>query len=49
MKGGDHHMGKKENSFGRCDPARAGGGALPVILSIIRSSEKPTTTVTTTS
>ena len=26
------------------DSARAGGGALPVIVSIIRSSAKPTTT-----
>ena len=33
----------------RCDSARAGGGALPVIMSIIRSSAKPTTTATTTS
>ena len=33
----------------RCYPARAGGGALPVIMSIIRSSAKPTTTATTTS
>ena len=27
--------------FQRYDSARAGGGALPVIMSIIRSSEKP--------
>ena len=33
----------------RQDSARAGGGALPVIMSIIRSSAKPTTTATTTS
>ena len=29
--------------------ARAGGGTLPVIMSIIRSSAKPTTTATITS
>ena len=32
----------------RCDSARAGGGALPVIMSIIWSSAKPTTTTATT-
>ena len=30
-------------------PSGAGGGALPVIMSFIRSSEKPTTTATITS
>ena len=41
--------GSAENRPLSYDSARAGGGALPVIMSIIRSSEKPTTTATTTS
>ena len=35
------HEPRFETDVGHCDSARAGGGALPVIMSIIRSSRNP--------
>ena len=43
------HLPPISQTLERCYPARAGGGALLVRMSIIRSSAKPTTTATTTS